>query len=287
MVQGTPQLRRVVSRWQIVGISLNDVIGSGVYLLPAAAAALLGPWSVWAVLLAGFAVLLLVLCFAEASSHFDQPGGAYLYARTAFGEFVGLEVGWMTWLARVSSVASLSVGFAQALSYLWPSVEGGAPRILAITVPLLVLTGINVVGVRSGVGAALFLLASKLLPLLVFVGFGLVVATRDQVLGQPAGDGSLTRAALLLMFAYAGFENTPATAGEYRNPRRDAPFAMLGNISFVTLLYFAVQWVALGTLPNVGQSATPLADSAGLFLGTWAGLLLTVGAAHAIEHVTS
>ena len=69
-------LRRAVTRWEIVGMSMNDVIGSGVYLLPAAAAALLGPASVWAVLLAGFAVLLLVLCFAEAGSHFDEPGAA-------------------------------------------------------------------------------------------------------------------------------------------------------------------------------------------------------------------
>jgi len=282
MIHDTPQLRRVVSRWQIVGLSLNDVIGSGVYLLPAAAAALLGPFSIWAVLLAGVAVLLLVLCFAEASSHFDQPGSAYLYARTAFGDLVGFEVGWMTWLARVASVASLSVGFAQAVSYLWPSVESGAARTLAITAPLLVLTAINVVGARSGVRAAIFLLASKLLPLLLFVGVGLVVATREQVLAQPAGDGGLIGAALLLLFAYAGFENTPAAAGEYRNPRRDVPFALVVNIAVVTLLYVAVQWVALGTLPNAGQSATPLADAAGVFLGAWAGLLLTIGAALSI-----
>ena len=282
MAHPTADLRRVVSRWQIVGLALNDVIGSGVYLLPAAAAALLGPWSLWAVLLAGLAVLLLVLCFAEASSHFDQPGSAYLYARTAFGDFVAAEVGWMTWVARVSSVASLSVGFAQAVSYLWPSVEGGMPRALAITVPLLILTAINVVGARSGVGAAMFLLASKLLPLLLFLAFGLFAATREQVLAQPAGEGSLTGAALLLMFAYAGFENTPAAAGEFRNPRRDVPFALIVNITVVTLLYVSVQWVALGTLPNLGQSATPLADSAGIFLGTWAGFVLTLGAALSI-----
>jgi APA family basic amino acid/polyamine antiporter len=71
-------LLRAVSRWQIVGLVLNDVIGSGVYLLPAAAAALLGGASVGAVALAGAAVLLVVLCFAEAASHFDQPGSAYL-----------------------------------------------------------------------------------------------------------------------------------------------------------------------------------------------------------------
>src|SRR3546814_9558310 len=76
-----PALVRAVSRWQIVGLSINDVIGSGIYLLPAAAAALLGPASLWAVLLAGLAASLLVLCYAQAASYFDQAGGAYLYTR--------------------------------------------------------------------------------------------------------------------------------------------------------------------------------------------------------------
>ena len=102
----TTTLRRAVSRWQVVALALNGVVGSGVYLLPAAAAALLGPASLWAVLLAGGVVLLVVLCFAEAASHFDEPGGAYLYAGEAFGPLVGFEVGWMSWLARVATVAS-------------------------------------------------------------------------------------------------------------------------------------------------------------------------------------
>jgi amino acid transporter len=109
-------LLRAVSRWQIVALSVNDVIGSGVYLiLPVAAAQLLGPASVWAILAAGFAVLLLVLCFAEASSLFDRPGGAIVYTREAFGKFVGFEVGWMTWIARIASIAGLSVFFARAV----------------------------------------------------------------------------------------------------------------------------------------------------------------------------
>ena len=122
-------LRRVVTRWELVGIAINDVIGSGVYLLPAAAAALLGPASLWAVLLAGGAVLLLVLCFAEAASHFDEPGSGYVYTREAFGPFIGFEVGWMTWLARVASVASLSNGFAQAMTFVAcrPGGPSGSP----------------------------------------------------------------------------------------------------------------------------------------------------------------
>jgi amino acid transporter len=263
-----------------VGLSVNDVIGSGVYLLPAAAAAILGPASVGAVVVAGFAVLLLVLCFAEAGSYFDRPGGAYLYTREAFGELVGFEVGWMTWIARVSSVASLSVGFAQALGYLWPETAAGWGRTLAITLPLLGLTAINIAGVKSGVRTAVFLAVSKVVPLLVFIGAGLFYVSWELATeGQPAAPGgSLGEAALLLLFAYAGFENTAAPAGEFKNPRRDVPFALIVQIVLVTLIYTAVQWVALGTLPNVAASETPLADAARLFLGPWGGLLLTAGA---------
>jgi basic amino acid/polyamine antiporter, APA family len=275
-----PGFRRVVSRWEIVAFSINDVIGSGVYLLPAAAAAILGAASVGAVVLAGVAVLLLVLCFAEAASHYDRPGGAYLYTRHAFGELVGFEVGWMTWIARVSSVASLSVGFAQALTYLWPAAQTGWGRGLAITMPLLVLTIINVIGVKSGVRTAVFLSISKTVPLLIFIAAG-IFAFSGAVFAQAARaprNGTLSEAALLLLFAYAGFENTAAPAGEFKNPRRDVPFALIAQIVIVTLIYSAVQGVALGTLPGVASSQTPLADAARLFLGSWGGWLMTFGA---------
>ncbi|HKV10196.1 MAG TPA: APC family permease [Thermoanaerobaculia bacterium] len=279
----SPGFRRAVSRWEIVGFSINDVIGSGVYLLPAAAAANLGAASVGAVVLAGFAVLLLVLCFAEAASYFDRPGSAYVYTREAFGDLIGFEVGWMTWLARVSSVASLSVGFARALGYLWPQANAGSGRVLTIAIPLLVLTAINVVGVKSGVRTAVFLAVTKTLPLLLFIGAGIFFVDPSLAMSVKAEPGgNLGAAVLLLLFAYAGFENTAAPAGEFKNPRRDVPFALIVQIGIVTLIYSAVQWVALGTLPGVTGSETPLADSAQRFLGGWGGLLMTVGAALSI-----
>jgi amino acid transporter len=271
-------MRRVVSRWEIVGFSINDVIGSGVYLLPAGAAAILGAASVGAVALAGLAVLLLVLCFAEAASYFDRPGSAYVYTREAFGPLVGFEVGWMTWLARVSSVSSLSVGFARALGYLWPAANQGWGRALAIILPVLALTAINVVGVKSGVRTAVFLAVTKTLPLLIFVVIGLFFVSwslATSVAPKP-GAGAFGDALLLLLFAYAGFENTAAPAGEFKNPRRDVPFALIVQIVIVTLIYTGVQWVALGTLPGVVDSQTPLADAAARFL-PWGGLLMTVG----------
>lgn len=282
----SPGFLRAVSRWEIVALSVNDVVGSGVYLLPAAAAALLGPASVGAVVVAGFAVLLLVLCFAEAASYFDRPGSAYLYARSAFGDFVGFEVGWMTWVARVTAVASLSAGFAQALGFLWQPANQGWGRDLVIALTLVGLTAINVVGVRSGVRAAVLLAIAKVLPLLLFITVGGIAALRSPLhpAGPPASVGwrQMAEAAMLLLFAYAGFENTAAPAGEFKNPRRDVPFALLAQIGIVTVLYSGVQWAALHTLPGLASSRTPLADAARLLLGSWGGWLLTAGGAVSI-----
>ncbi|HJR54506.1 MAG TPA: APC family permease [Gemmatimonadota bacterium] len=285
-VSQEPSLRRAVSRWEIVGLAVNDVIGSGVYLLPAAAAALLGPASLWAVLLAGGAVALLVLCFAEASSHFDEPGGGYVYTREAFGAFVGFEVGWMTWLARIASVASLSNGFAQALGFLWDDATVGVTRALVIAVPLALLTWINVVGVKSGARTAVFLSIAKVIPLVFLIVVGLPAIDTGALFPIPAPRTDvLGEAALLLLFAYAGFENTAAAAGEYKNPQRDVPFALLTMIAVVTTLYFLIQLVALGTLPDLAEriEGAPLAAAATLLVGAWAGVVMTVGAAVSIE----
>jgi basic amino acid/polyamine antiporter, APA family len=274
-----PGLLRAVSRWQIVGLAVNDVVGSGIYLLPAAVAALIGAVSVWAVVLAGLAVALLVLCFAEASSYFDQPGGAYLYTREAFGRFVGFEVGWMTWLSRVAALASLANGLAQASTSFWPAADSGWPRVAILSGAILLLAWINIRGVKGGARTAVALAVAKIVPLVFFIVVGAwsIEGSRLVSPGIPHS-GAMGRAALLLLFAYGGYESTPAAAGEYRNPRRDLPFALLFMVLSVTLIYTAVQVVAVGTLPGLAQSSSPLADAAARFAGHWGAWLLTWGA---------
>jgi len=276
-----PSLRRAVTRWQIVGLSLDGVIGSGVYLLPAAAAASLGSASLWAVPIAGVAVLLLVLCFAEAGSHFDEPGGGYVYTREAFGEFAGFQVGWMTWLARVASGAALWNGFAQALTFFFAGAAGGAARVAIITLPLAFFVWVNVAGVKHGARLAVGLSIAKILPLLFLIVVGIPAIDSSLVLPMPWPDAAgLGAAASLLLYAYAGFENTAVAAGEYENPKRDVPFALMTMIAAVTLLYTLIQLVALGTLPDLAArtQGTPLADSATLVVGVFAGAIMTLGA---------
>src|SRR4026207_1632549 len=118
--ENTNKLSRTVGFAGLVAMCINAVVGSGVFLLPSESFKLLGPFSLWGPLLFAVPVFILVLCFAEAASHFDEPGGAFLYARSAFGDFVGFETGWMNWLARVTSLASLTNGFIIALGALAP-----------------------------------------------------------------------------------------------------------------------------------------------------------------------
>jgi APA family basic amino acid/polyamine antiporter len=263
-------------------MSLNNVIGSGVYLLPAAAAALLGSASLWAVALAGLVVLLLVLCFAEAGSRFDEPGGAYVYTREAFGPFVGFQVGWMTWLTRVASAAALWNGFAQALTFFWPGATAGAARVAVITVPLALNVWINIVGVKHGARLGVGLTIAKILPLLFLIAVGIPALNGSLIFPMHAPSAAgLGEAATLLIFAYGGFENTAAAAGEFKDPKRDVPFALITVIATVTVLYTLIQVVAVGTLPNLAAltQRSPLAESAAMVIGVWGGIILTLGAA--------
>jgi basic amino acid/polyamine antiporter, APA family len=276
-----PHLLRVISRWEIVALSVNDVVGSGVYLiLPVAAAALLGPASIWAILAAGLAVLLLVLCFAEAGSLFDKAGGAYLYTRAAFGDFVAFEVGWMTCIARVSTIAGLSVFFARSVGYLWEGARDGIGKWVTVLVTLTALTFVNIRGVKSGARAAVVLTWGKIVPLALFVVVGLFAMKWGRVFPIPTpARENFGPAALLVLFAYAGFENTAAPAGEFKNPRRDIPFALIVTILLVTGIYTLVELVAIGTIPVLGVSDTPLAHAMRQIIGPAGGFILTLGAA--------
>src|SRR5881398_2881058 len=135
----TEKLTRAVGFWGLVAMCINAVVGSGVFLLPTESYKLLGAFSLWAPLIFAVPVFILVLCFAEAASHFNEPGGAYLYSRTAFGDFIGFETGWMNWLARVTSLASLSNGFVVSLARFYPPLGSGILRTTLIIGSLLIL----------------------------------------------------------------------------------------------------------------------------------------------------
>ena len=288
--ESSGKLVRAVGFWGLVAMCINAVVGSGVFLLPHQSFVLLGPFSLWAPLLFAVPVFLLVLCFAEAASHFSEPGGAYLYVRTAFGEFVGFETGWLNWIARVTSLGSLANGFVVALGLLVPSLATGAPRMLVITASLFILAAIHFVGVRWGVASIYLFTFGKLVPLLGFIAVSLVAFRYNPIpasLTLPGAGTDWNAAVLFLLFLYAGFENLGVPAGEYKHPRRDLPSALLVGIFVIAAIYALAQLGSMATLPDLSQTRTPIASAAQSLIGPAGALIVTVGALLSIAGTNS
>jgi amino acid transporter len=281
MMNDTNKLVRTVGFWGLVAMCINAVVGSGVFLLPHESYTLLGPFSLWAPLLFAIPVFILVLNFAEAASHFEKPGGAYLYAQSAFGDFVGFETGWMNWIARVTSLASLSNGFVLALALLKPSLGEGWQRATVITVATLTLTLIHLLGVRYGAASIYVFTFGKLIPLVGFIIVALAVWKTNPIPGSfvlPGANTNWSDAALFMLFAYAGFENLGVPAGEFKNPKRDLPLALLVGILAIAAIYALVQLGAMSALPDLSQSRTPIASAAAELVGPIGALVVTIGA---------
>lgn len=277
------ELRRELGRWDLTAIGVNQVIGGAVFLMPAAVAAAVGAWSPWLVGAVGALSLLIALSFAEVGSRFTGTGGPYLYARAAFGRFVSFEVGWMLWFTRAASWASVVNGLMDSLSFYWPTLARGVSRAGLITFLVTAITFVNVRGIRLSSVVINSLTIGKIIPLVVFVLFGLffIEAARLTPSGVPPAS-SLASATVLLIFAFGGYEVIPVTGGETRDPRRTIPFAMVMTVAFVTVLMTLAQVVAVGTLPGLSHSKTALADAAVQFLGGGGALLITTAAVFAM-----
>jgi len=268
-----------MGRWDLTAVGVNQVIGSGIFVMPAAVAAAVGiassplPW-----VAAGVANALIVLCFAEAGTRFREAGGPYVYARTAFGPFVGFEVAWMMWVTRVFSQAALANALALYVGRFWAGATEGPGRVAVLTLSIGALAAINLAGVRYGSLAINFFTVSKLAPIAVFIGVGVFFIEPQNFSGMfNLGSGGFGAAVLMLMFAFGGYELIGIPASEARSPRRDAPRALLTTIAIVCVVYFLVQLVTAGTLATLETSDTPLADAAEAFMGPAAGIFIAIG----------
>jgi amino acid transporter len=258
---------------------VNQVIGGAVFALPAALAASTGTWSPWLVAAVGGGSMLIALCFAEVASRFEGTGGPYLYTRAAFGRFAAFEVGWLLWFTRAASWASVINVLVAALGFYSPAVTRSGPRAAVITLIIAAIAAINVLGIRQSSFVVNALTIGKLTPLVIFILAGLFAVDPSKLSGGPTPTaGELSATGLLLIYAFGGYEVVPVPAGEARDPRRAVPFALVMTILIATAVMTLAQVVALGTLPGLAASKTPLADAAALFLGGTGAALITVGA---------
>src|SRR6202158_3862525 len=132
-------LIRGIRRWDLVAIAINGIIGAGIFGLPSRVFSLIGPYSLIAFVACALVVMLIILCFAEVGSRFDETGGPYLYARKAFGATVAFEVGWLIWLARLTAFAANCNLMVSYLAFFWPGATAPPPRAIIISVVVVLV----------------------------------------------------------------------------------------------------------------------------------------------------
>lgn len=273
------KLIRGIGRWDLTAIAINTIIGAGIFGLPSRVHALIGSYSLIAFVLCALIIGLIVYSYAEVSSRFSSTGGPYLYAKEAFGSLVGFEVGWLYWIVRVTTFAANCNLFVTYLGFFIQDADKGALRIVFITLVLLVITTINLLGVRESAVATNIFTVGKIVPLVIFIAVGLFFIQPANFTFEAVPEyGTFSSAVLLLIYAFVGFEAAVIPAGETKDPEKNVPFAILAGLGVVAVLYLLIQIVSIGTLPGLAASQRPLADAATVFLGVFGAAFITAGA---------
>jgi amino acid transporter len=223
----------------------------------------------------------IIACYAEVASQFTETGGTYLYLRRTFGRLVGLQVGWLTLLSRLTAVAAAVNLLVTYLAEFWPGATQPVSRLAIITAFIGVLAGVNCRGVGAGTWMSNASVVAKLTALSLVCAAGIVWLTfHPAVAAQPvtADTDSWLKAMVLLVFVYAGYEAALNPMGEARDPRRDVAFALFVGLVIVTVLCSVLQWVVVGVLSDPAHSQRPLADAARVMLGQPGAALVAIGA---------
>lgn len=277
-------LRREIGRLALTALVVNAIIGSGIFGLPDDIARALGGAAPLAYVVAALGIGVVMACFAEVAARFDAAGGPYLYARTAFGRFAGVQTGWFAWLVRITSAAANANLFAVYLAEFWPGAAEPLPRAAVLLALLGLLAAVNVRGVRSGARMSTWFTLAKLVPLGVFLAAGLLLAGGRIEMG--AGDAPVEtwlQAVLALMFAFGGFEAALLPMGEAKDPRRDVPFALFAALALVAVVYLGVHLAVAAALPDPAAftrpevQERPVAEAARSLLGSGGAVLITAG----------
>lgn len=259
-------------------LGINNIIGSGIFLLPGEMTDLIGGWSLASYFFIMVVVLSLSYCYSGCASRFEKNGGAYLYAKSAFGDFVGFQVGAMRWTVGIIAWASLASAFgaaAGALLPISPEVQNGLIVTIIAVMGLVNLFDLKMMSVISN-----SITIAKLIPLLFFIAVGVFFIQKDnlvQIDFPEWSTGAFGTASLMVFYVFGGFDAFVVAAGEMENPKRNIPIAMTLAILITAFLYVSIQVIGMGALgPSLSLSAMPMSDVAFLAFGSSGKLFITL-----------
>ena len=273
-----PTLKRRIGLGGAVLLSFNGAVGAAIFALPATLAADFGAFSPWLFPLIALGAMLVIWPFARSVAAFPQSGGPAAYGRV-FGRLAGFQLGWIYYVARAAAFAANANVLIAYLGRWLPAIEVGMARAAAIITVCAGLAIVNIIGVKKALGLLAGLTFLKAVPLIVFAVAALLLFAPIPAPGAPPALSEFEAGALLVFYAFVGFENLVIPAGETKRPAITLPRAILLTIAATTLLYFLVQLAFVTALPDGGaDDQAPLIDLGRIIAGGAGGAILTLTA---------
>jgi basic amino acid/polyamine antiporter, APA family len=258
------ELKRSLGLWGAASIGIGAIIGTGIFVLIGVAAGTAGPAVILSFVVAGVIALLTGLSAAELASFITESGGSYIYTTKAFGLFPGFVIGWMKAFDYIVGASAVAIGFASYFAYFFHLPQTTVTLTAIATAWPVVLTVLNLRGIREASGTNNVLVALKILALLVFILVGgqylLAHGSTNYQPFFPTGVSGMMSGAALIFFAFIGFNTVAVISEEIKDPARNVPRAILLAFGICTALYLGVSVVAVGLVnwQVLGTSAAPL-----------------------------
>lgn len=282
-MQTAGEPRRSLGLIATTSIVIGNMVGSGVFLLPASMAAY-GVYSLWGWVISTAGALLLARVFSRLSQRVPLAGGPYAYPREVFGDFAGFLLAWMYWISIAAAVAGIAAAFVSYLATFVPSL--GTSRLAGVVAALAatwLLTGVSILGVRAAGRLQVITVILKAAPLLVFALWGIFYFNPHMLsagVTVRSAPGAVDSSAALAMWAFLGLECATIPADHVRDPERTIPRATLWGTGIAAALYILCTTAVMGIIPagSLAHSNAPFADAAKLIWGGWAGNLIALAA---------
>lgn len=277
-------VRKGLGLWMLTALVAGNMIGSGVFLLPASLAQY-GSISILGWTITALGALCLALVFSKLSTWIPKTGGPYAYCREGFGDYIGFTVAYNYWIALWVGNAGIAVAFASYLSVFFPWITASAfNTCITSIVTVWILTLINVSGVRQAGMVQLITTILKLLPLLLIGTVGLLCIKPEYLaqfnVSQHSNFAAITGTASLTLWAFIGLESATVPADDVENPSKNIPRATILGTVLAAIVYILSTTAIMGLVPNAQlvQSTSPYADAAKAIFGNWGEWLVAIGA---------
>ena len=276
--------RKALGFWSATSMVAGNMIGSGIFLLPAALATF-GGISIIGWIFSAVGSILLALVFAGLARQIRGSGGPYLYTQAGFGDAPGFFVAWGYWISIIATNAAIAIALVSYLSAFWPTIA--SQGLLSTGVTLIFvwsLVIVNVRGVRLAGRVQLTTTVLKILPLIAVAAFGLFSLEPSYFqpfnLSNQSDFSALTATASLTMWAFLGMESANIPAAEVENATRTVPRAAVAGTCIAALVYIPGTVAVMGLISpeELVQSNAPFAEAAATLWGPWGYNLIGLGA---------